>query len=63
MHVLVLKEPRDEESGPDPYVKVDTFLLDPLCCTTVFRREHAAVVSAAVHRLLSNALVKVNLLF
>lgn len=22
MHVLLLKEPRDGESGPDPYIKV-----------------------------------------
>lgn len=43
MLVLVLKEPRDSESGPDPYVKVDTFHLSPLFCTTGFRREHAAV--------------------
>lgn len=34
MHVLVLKEPRDGESGPDPYVKVDTFHLNPRFCTT-----------------------------
>lgn len=29
MHVLLLKEPRDGESGPDPYIKVKTlaFLL------------------------------------
>lgn len=24
MHVLLLKEPRDGESGPDPYIKVKT---------------------------------------
>lgn len=27
MHVLLLKEPRDGESGPDPYIKVDTLFI------------------------------------
>lgn len=26
MHVLLLKEPRDEESGVDPYIKVNSFI-------------------------------------
>lgn len=26
MHVLLLKEPRDGESGPDPYIKVDALV-------------------------------------
>lgn len=26
MRVLLLKEPRDEESGPDPYLKVEAHL-------------------------------------
>lgn len=27
MHVLLLKEPRDGESGPDPYIKVNALLV------------------------------------
>ena len=26
MHVLLLKEPRDGDSGPDPYIKVETLV-------------------------------------
>lgn len=29
MHVLLLKEPRDGGSGPDPYIKVKVFALLP----------------------------------
>lgn len=25
MHILLLKEPRDGDSGPDPYIKVNAF--------------------------------------
>lgn len=32
MHVLLLKEPRDGESGPDPYIKVDTLYPNALVC-------------------------------
>lgn len=31
MHILLLKEPRDGESGPDPYIKVDALVLTMLC--------------------------------
>lgn len=30
MHVLLLKEPRDGDSGPDPYIKVRVFALLPV---------------------------------
>ncbi len=29
MHALLLKEPRDGESGPDPYVQVEALSLNP----------------------------------
>lgn len=32
MHVLLLKEPRDGESGPDPYIRVSTPHFSPLVC-------------------------------
>lgn len=38
MHVLLLKEPRDGESGPDPYIKVKTLAFFA-----------AAVVKEAIH--------------
>lgn len=41
MHVLLLKEPRDGESGPDPYIKVRTLAF--------FFAAAAAVVKEAIH--------------
>lgn len=38
MHVLLLKEPRDEESGPDPYMKVESHL-------SKFRRNSSNVIN------------------
>lgn len=52
MHILLLKEPRDGESGPDPYIKVDTLYPNALVllfCSTGFIHEYTAVVSAALH--------------
>lgn len=43
MHVLLLKEPRDGGSGPDPYIRVGTTYLNPL----VFFK--ALAVSADLH--------------
>ncbi len=46
MHVLLLKEPRDGESGPDPYIKVDSLYLNPtvltLLCSYVY--SHCIVI-------------------
>lgn len=50
MHVLLLKEPRDADSGPDPYIKVDALSLIPLVFNSdVLVYVFSAVVSTALH--------------
>lgn len=44
MHVLLLKEPRDEESGPDPYIRVNALVV-----CTLFRCVFSADVSTTLH--------------